>query len=361
MVQRVRFSRSLLLLALAILGVAPVRASVPPLGGADDLRLAGNRFQVVASWQTPSGLHGPGHAIPLTADTGAFWFFAPENVELVVKVLDACAPPFGRFWVFAGGLTDVAVTLTVTDFATGKVQTYGNAQGQAFLPIQDTGAFAGCPDLTPHACGQGTAAEIAATPRGDTAAEALALAMGGGFTAWPWLYERVHADLDSIRAQQPEVDQIFFLPQLVPNALILTFQPAAADQIQAGTYHAWDCLNQWYRGDVKNLHSQTVFAVNFPGRYDMRRVLADYAPLPGVSSIEIDSLFFIDPFSFLAGDLCATVNGTALNYYARPGADSRIFYYASQPGSAPVLQGIYVPASSLPTPSWVADAFACFH
>jgi hypothetical protein len=360
MVRRVPFSRLLLLLALGILGLAPARASVPPLGGADDLRLAGNRFQVVAAWQTPSGLHGPGHAIPLTADTGAFWFFAPDNVELVVKVLDACAPPFGRFWVFAGGLTDVAVTITVTDFATGKVQTYKNAQGQAFLPIQDTGAFADCPALTPHACGQGTAAEIAATPRPDTAAEALALATGGGFTAWPWLYERVHADLDSIRAQQPEVGQILFLPQLVPNALILVFQPAAADQIQAGTYHAWDCLNQWYRGNVERLGGpDREFAVSFPGRYDMRRVLADYASLPGVESIEIDSLIFIDPF--LAGDLCATVNGTALNYYARPGGDQRIFYYASQPGSAPVLQGVYVPASSAPTPSWVADATACFH
>src|SRR5215467_15627894 len=204
MVRRETFNRSLLLLALGILGVAPARASVPPLGGADDLRLAGNRFQVTAAWQTPGGLHGAGHAIPLTADTGAFWFFAPENVELVVKVLDACAP-FGRFWVFAGGLTDVAVTLTVTDFATGKVQTYTNAQGQAFLPIQDTNAFADCPDLTPHACGQGTAAEIAANPRPDAAAEVLALATGGGFTAWPWLYDRVHADLESLRAQQPEV------------------------------------------------------------------------------------------------------------------------------------------------------------
>src|SRR6476659_3513592 len=101
----------LLLLALGLfLGAAGLEAAVPPLGGGDDLRLSGNRFQVGATWRTAGGGSGVGHAIPLTADTGAFWFFAPGNVELVVKVLDACTP-FGRFWVFAAGLTNVEVTV----------------------------------------------------------------------------------------------------------------------------------------------------------------------------------------------------------------------------------------------------------
>jgi hypothetical protein len=35
-----------------------------------------------------------------TTDTGAFWFFAAANVELIVKVLDGCALN-GAHWVFA--------------------------------------------------------------------------------------------------------------------------------------------------------------------------------------------------------------------------------------------------------------------
>ena len=52
----------------------------------------------------------------MTDDTGAFWFFDPENVELAVKVLDGRAIN-GRFWVYFGALTDVGYTLRVTDTA----------------------------------------------------------------------------------------------------------------------------------------------------------------------------------------------------------------------------------------------------
>lgn len=107
------------------------------------LCLNGGRFAVTAEWETPDGGSGDGHAVPLTADTGYFWFFASANVEVLVKVLDACS--FSqRFWVFAGGLTNVRTVLTVTDTETGRVKTYTNPQGAAFLPIQDTDAFATC-------------------------------------------------------------------------------------------------------------------------------------------------------------------------------------------------------------------------
>src|SRR5579864_8067417 len=52
------------------------------------LCLGGGRFRVQASWQTAGagGAGGSGHAMPLTDGTGTFWFFAPDNVELIVKV-----------------------------------------------------------------------------------------------------------------------------------------------------------------------------------------------------------------------------------------------------------------------------------
>jgi hypothetical protein len=61
-----------------------------------------------------------------------------------VKVLNGCGLK-QRFWVFAGGLTDVRAVITVTDTESGAVQTYTNPQGAPFWPIQDTGAFATCP------------------------------------------------------------------------------------------------------------------------------------------------------------------------------------------------------------------------
>jgi 6-phosphogluconolactonase (cycloisomerase 2 family) len=114
------------------------------LPGPTALCLGGGRFKVEATWTTGQGGSGAGQASPMTADTGYFWFFDPANVETVVKVLDGC-PLNGRFWVFAGGLTDVAVQLTVTDTQTGQAKIYRNPQGKAFQPIQDTGAFAACP------------------------------------------------------------------------------------------------------------------------------------------------------------------------------------------------------------------------
>jgi hypothetical protein len=109
------------------------------------LCLNGGRFEVEVAWRTPDGTSGPGHAVSLTGDTGYFWFFDSANVELVVKALDACgfagAP---RFWVFAGGLTDVEVTITARDAATGQVRTYHNPPNTPFQPILDTDAFATC-------------------------------------------------------------------------------------------------------------------------------------------------------------------------------------------------------------------------
>jgi phospholipase C len=107
------------------------------------LCLDNNRFQVFATWVTPAGQAGGGHAVRLTDDTGYFWFFGNTNVEVVTKVLDACALS-KTFWFFAGGLTNVQATITVTDSFTGLMRTYQNPQSTPFQPIQDTNAFSTC-------------------------------------------------------------------------------------------------------------------------------------------------------------------------------------------------------------------------
>jgi PKD repeat protein len=103
----------------------------------------GNRFKVEVTWRDQNDATGVGQAIQLTKDTGVFWFFNAENLEMELKVINGC-PSNNHFWVFAGGLTNVEVNMTVTDMATGVVRTYQNPLRTPFQPIQDTGAFATC-------------------------------------------------------------------------------------------------------------------------------------------------------------------------------------------------------------------------
>jgi hypothetical protein len=108
---------------------------------------ADGRFQVRAFWSTPTGLEGAASSLPLTADTGGFYFFSPGNFELLVKVLDGCAIN-QHFWIFAAGLTDVGVELAVTDTLDGTVQVFRNEVGHTFAPIEKLDAFS-CPSASP--------------------------------------------------------------------------------------------------------------------------------------------------------------------------------------------------------------------
>ncbi len=130
--------------------------SVPLAGpgcvpGNTRLCLANGRFQVEIAWQDFGGHTGVGHTIPLTADTGAFWFFDPANVEVIVKVLDARGLN-DAFWVFYGALSNVQYSLTVTDTATGLTRRYDNPAGQ-LASVGDTNGFgpqgASAPTATP--------------------------------------------------------------------------------------------------------------------------------------------------------------------------------------------------------------------
>ncbi|HYU30901.1 MAG TPA: hypothetical protein VEW48_01950 [Thermoanaerobaculia bacterium] len=109
-----------------------------PCGGG--LCLNGNRFRAEVTWRVPAtGAGGIGNPVPLTVDTGAFWFFQPSNAELVLKVLDGRGLN-GHFWVFYGSLTNVEFDLTVTDTVTGEQRTYHNPAG-TMASRADTTAF----------------------------------------------------------------------------------------------------------------------------------------------------------------------------------------------------------------------------
>ncbi len=124
-------------------GAAPESRDAACVANATTLCLNNSRFKVQVQWMTADGSSGSGQAVSLTGDTGYFWFFSANNVEMVLNAVDGCAFN-STFWVFAGGLTNVNVITTVTDTQTGAVRSYVNPQGIAFQPLQDTSAFV-CP------------------------------------------------------------------------------------------------------------------------------------------------------------------------------------------------------------------------
>jgi len=105
---------------------------------ADTLCLA-NRFEVEIQWLTATD-QGAGQARRLTPDTGTFSFLDPDNLELFVKVLDACEIN-GNYWVFASGLTNVGIDLRVRDTVTDLERTYVNPLNRPYPPLQQVSDF----------------------------------------------------------------------------------------------------------------------------------------------------------------------------------------------------------------------------
>jgi hypothetical protein len=142
--------RSLLLAVLAALAGlgADARAQEPAgscTGDGTTLCLNEDRFRVAVRWENAAGESGDGQAAQLTGDTGYFWFFSENNVEVVIKVLNGCDIGDGAYWVFIGGLTDLGVEVEVGDVEAAETKTYVNELGTLFVPVSDTAAFLTCP------------------------------------------------------------------------------------------------------------------------------------------------------------------------------------------------------------------------
>ena len=120
----------------------------PCVADEDTLCLRNGRFRLEVLWsvdgESRNALVVPGG----TQDSGLLWFFSPNNWELLVKLLDACALNH-HFWVFSAATTDLAYTMTVTDTWSGYQKVYGNDGGQAAETVTDIEAFATCSALEP--------------------------------------------------------------------------------------------------------------------------------------------------------------------------------------------------------------------
>jgi hypothetical protein len=103
-----------------------------------------NRFKIEITYDaTPNNGTGPANVVLESTASVKFTFFDPTVIEMILKVLDACALN-NKWWVFGGGLTNVGVAIKVTDTATGAFQRYNSTKGQLFQTFADTSAFS-CP------------------------------------------------------------------------------------------------------------------------------------------------------------------------------------------------------------------------
>lgn len=123
--------------------VHPADRCLPDAG---TLCLQDGRFQVRGAWMDFQGGAGIARAIPLPDrdDTGMFWFFAEDNVELTVKVLDGCGVN-GHHWVFLSPGSTAGWEVTVTDLVEDGFRTYRNETGDTPPLTADTAAFPHCP------------------------------------------------------------------------------------------------------------------------------------------------------------------------------------------------------------------------
>jgi hypothetical protein len=229
----------------------------------------------------------------------------------------------------------------------------------ASMPGVSTGGaapnpFAVCPPPL------GTADELARTPRADTNLEQLALSLDvGHLTATQATYDRVVADIETIRGLAPSLATVAFWPPDDGHTLLLTFGSDATEALSAGTYTAWDCLLEAYRAeigpviDVVPTYAPTLY---LDGIFDMPRLAQLFEQLPDVT-VDINT----------TGDrrtLCAVRDGEHYEYVvdrtnggcdSPPACTGSARHFASDaPGEVTALES-WTAAVDAPAPAWFRD------
>jgi polysaccharide biosynthesis protein PslG len=95
---------------------------------APPLLLQGGRFALSIAWRDHAGRSGGAQPVNASAESGWFWFFTDDNLEVLVKVLDGSFVN-GNAWLFWGALSDVEYWLTVTDRSSGETRRYHSPLG----------------------------------------------------------------------------------------------------------------------------------------------------------------------------------------------------------------------------------------
>ena len=123
--------------------------------------LLGDRFEVtliMRDFANPPS--GPGDLFPgmiqfyngessETNQAVSFYSFEEGNVEIFVKMNDACTSGFNSFWVFAAGATNAETVIVIRDTWTDQVYRIESPRGANFFFAPDTQAFKTCDAVAP--------------------------------------------------------------------------------------------------------------------------------------------------------------------------------------------------------------------
>lgn len=131
--------------------------------------------------------------------------------------------------------------------------------------------------------GLATPEEVALTPRADAGVELLAIRASNSLVAPQVVYERVARDLDAIRQAYPDVASISPRAHASVSDIRLILDRPYADQVVAGSYTAWDCLNDLYGlTSVTPPNGINLVTLSFAGRFHPTLLGDEYRMLLGV-------------------------------------------------------------------------------
>lgn len=202
---------------------------------------------------------------------------------------------------------------------------------------------------------------VAVSPRADVVAERLAIAMGGTFAADPALYDRVAADLATIRSAEPALAALGYRGRNDGRSVQLKVDAETMRLMRSQGYLDWYCTNLYYGESAMVFVGSTGVLLTFRGVFDTDRLAAEYARLPGVATASSTAA----PAPAVA-DICGTaISGT--HYYVVEVLEScgagctakRYVGFSSTPGSPAAALGSWRTEDGS-KPSWLASYAGCF-
>jgi glucose/arabinose dehydrogenase len=192
------------------------------------LALRGGDYLVSLEFQNPlTGLPQTAISWPQTFDSGGFWFFEPDNLEVLLKVLDGTGYN-GCRWIFFGALSNVEFDFFIVETATGDHRAYSNPESTQ-ASFGDIEAF--CEEVT----------TAAAPARSDIGATSSLDLLGGRFrltVEWqsPWSGDA------GVAAAVPLTDQSGFFTFFDPSNLEMAVKMVDGTDYNGHFWVYWTAL-----------------------------------------------------------------------------------------------------------------------
>lgn len=253
--------------------------------------------------------------------------------------------------------------------ACGATPLHSSADGAAPADAATEGHDATVADVA-HEAGsacppaRATAAELASTPRADVNLELLALKLSPGkVVADEATYQRVVRDVGAIRAKDPKLAPISFFSYRDGRTISFVLPVNTAMQMEAGNYHAWDCLNETYGAvmpfeiiRIGNADDAFLY-MKLKGIYATDLLAAEYARLPGVTSTDSIAL------GGGGSTICVTSGPSTWHYVFDAGSgdcpagciDHSYRHFTTDPDGAVAVLETWSTQSGTPRPGWVTQ------